>query len=300
MDRFQAMRAFAATARRGGFSAAAAELGISTSSVTRLVAGLEAHLGATLLQRTTRRVGLTEAGMRYLAEVERVLSAIERAEAEVLARQTTPTGSLVISAPIVFGRLHVTPLLATYRQLHPAVELDLRLSDRMIDLVDERVDAAIRLGHLGDSTLVARRVGTTRRVLVASPGYLARHGAPLTPREVARHQCIQFSGLVPGSEWTFHLSGRAVRVPIRAGIKTDSAESARTFAELGAGLALILSYQAAPALADGRLVRLLPECEPPDLPIQVVHPGGRPITTALRAFIDCIVDRTDWRFTGAA
>lgn len=298
MDKLQAMQAFVSTARRNGFSAAAAELGTSTSSVTRLVAGLEAHLGVTLLQRTTRRVGLTEAGLRYLAEVEQVLGAIERAEADVMARQTTPSGSLVVSAPVVFGRLHLTPVLAAYRQRYPAVDIDLRLSDRMVDLVEERVDVALRLGHLANSTLAARRVGATSRILVASPDYLARHGAPASPREVADHQCIQFSGLVPGNEWTFYLAGRPVRVPIRARVRTDSAESARTFAELGAGLALILAYQATEALNDGRLVRLLPHCEPSELPIQVVYPGGRPMATALRAFIDMVVEGTDWRFTG--
>ena len=203
MDRFSAMKAFVAVADARGFAPAAQRLGMSPSVVTRLVARLESQLGIRLLQRTTRSVTLTDAGTRYLERARRVLSELEEAEESASAERARPTGRLVVSAPAMFGRLHVSPLMCRYLNLNPDVVGELSLSDRMVSLVEDGIDLAVRIGHLADSSLIARRAGETRRVLVASPSYLERRGVPATPLELARHQTIQFSPLATAADWSF-------------------------------------------------------------------------------------------------
>src|SRR6266571_1638117 len=195
MDRIDAMQAFVAVADLQGFAPAARKLGLSPSAVTRLIAGLEDRLGARLLQRTTRSVTLTDAGSRYLERARRILADLEEAENSVESERTRPGGRLVVSAPIGFGRLHVSPVISAYLKHYPEVGADLRLSDRMINLVEEGVDLAVRIGHLPDSTLVARHVGEMRRIVVASKDYLKRRGEPKTPDEIASHDTIQFGAM---------------------------------------------------------------------------------------------------------
>src|SRR3954454_1274934 len=209
MDRIDAMAAFVAVADLQGFAPAARKLGLSPSNVTRLVAALEDRLGARLLQRTTRSVTLTDVGARYLERARRILGDIEEAEISAQAERTQPNGRLVVSAPIGFGRLHVSPVMSTYLQRHPGVSGELRLSDRMGNLVEDGVDLAVRIGHLPDSTLVARSVGDMRRIVVASPKYLERRGEPNNPAAVTSHDTIQFGT----SDWDFVEDGREVRVP---------------------------------------------------------------------------------------
>src|SRR4051794_27035715 len=192
MDRIDAMAAFVAVADLQGFAPAARKLGLSPSNVTRLIAALEDRLGARLLQRTTRSVTLTDVGARYLERARRILSDVDEAEISAQAERTAPSGRLVVSAPIGFGRLHVSPLMSAYLKRYPEVSGELRLSDRMINLVEDGVDLAVRIGHLADSTLVARGVGDMRRIVVASPEYLARRGEPNKPATVASHETIQF------------------------------------------------------------------------------------------------------------
>src|SRR5882757_3871330 len=192
MDRIDAMQAFVAVADLQGFAPAARKLGLSPSAVTRLIAALEERLGARLLQRTTRQVTLTDAGSRYLERARRILADVEEAENSVEAERTRPEGQLVISAPFGFGRLHVAPVVSAYLKRYPEVSIDLRLSDRRINLVEDGVDLAVRIGHLPDSTLVARHVGQMRRVVVASAGYLKRRGEPKRPADLASHDTIQF------------------------------------------------------------------------------------------------------------
>ena len=209
MDRIDAMQAFVAVADLEGFAPAARKLGLSPSAVTRLIAALEERLGARLLQRTTRQVTLTDAGSRYLERARRILADVEEAEQAIEGERTRPGGQLVISAPVGFGRLHVSPVVSAYLKRFPEVAADLRLSDRMINLVEEGVDLAVRIGHLPDSTLVVRHVGEMRRIVVASPDYLKEHGEPKRPVEIASHEAIQFGAMTAASEWRFVEDGRA-------------------------------------------------------------------------------------------
>src|SRR5229473_1160792 len=192
MDRIDAMQAFVAVADLHGFAPAARKLGLSQSGVTRLIAALEDRLGARLLQRTTRQVALTDVGARYLERVRRILSDVEEADGSAQAERTRPRGRLVVSAPVGFGRLHVSPVMSAYLKRYPEVSGDLRLSDQMINLVEDGVDLAVRIGHLPDSTLVGRHVGEMRRIVVASSDYLRQRGEPDTPEAIASHDTIQF------------------------------------------------------------------------------------------------------------
>src|SRR5258707_5827253 len=207
MDRIEAMQAFVTVADLKGFARAGRKLGMSPSGVTRLIGALEDRLGARLLQRTTRQVALTDAGARYLERARRILGDVEEAETAAECERTRPGGWLVVSAPNGFGRLHVSPVVSAYLQRYPEVAADLRLTDRMINLVEEGVDLAVRIGHLPDSSLVARHVGEMRRIVVASPGYLKRQGEPKTPQAVASHATIQIRAMTASSEWRFAESG---------------------------------------------------------------------------------------------
>src|SRR5215210_2714964 len=192
MDRIEAMQAFVAVADLHGFAPAARKLRLSPSAVTRLVAALEDRLGARLLQRTTRSVTLTDAGTRYLARTRRILADVEEAELAAEGERRRPSGRLVVSAPVGFGRLHVSPVMSAYLKRYPEVSAELRLSDRIVNLVEDGVDLSVRIGHLADSTLVARRLGEMRRIVVASPGYLKRRGVPARPAAIVSHDTIQF------------------------------------------------------------------------------------------------------------
>ena len=219
MDRIDAMQAFVAVADLRGFAPAARRLGLSPSGVTRLIAALEDRLGARLLQRTTRQVTLTDAGSRYLERARRILADIEEAEDAIEGERTRPEGQLVISAPVGFGRLHVSGIVTAYLKRYPDVGVDLRLSDRMVNLVEDGVDLAVRIGHLPDSTLVARHVGEMRRIVVASPGYLAARGEPQRPQEISAHDTIQFGAMTAALDWRFVEDGREIRVAQHAAIR---------------------------------------------------------------------------------
>ncbi|HEY9453571.1 MAG TPA: LysR family transcriptional regulator, partial [Bradyrhizobium sp.] len=275
MDRIDAMQAFVAVADLQGFAPAARKLGLSPSNVTRLIAALEQRLGARLLQRTTRQVALTDAGARYLERARRILADVEEAESSAQDERTRPGGRLVISAPIGFGRLHVSPVVSAYLKRYPEVFVELRLSDRMINLVEEGVDLAIRIGHLPDSTLVARHVGEMRRIVVASRDYLARRGEPKTPAALASHDTIQFGAMTAVPDWRFVEDGREVRVATTPRFSSNSADAAIQYAEAGGGLTRVLAYQAAESLKARRLQIVLAAFEQPALPIHIVYPTSR-------------------------
>src|SRR5437764_12441627 len=236
MDRLDAMQAFVAVADLEGFAPAARKLGLSPSAVTRLIAALEERLGARLLQRTTRKVALTDVGARYLERVRRILADVEEAEGAAEGEQTRPGGRLVVSAPVGFGRLHVSPVMSAYLKRYPEVSGELRLSDRMINLVEEGVDLAVRIGHLADSTLVARHVGEMRRIVVASREYLRVHGEPKRPADIASHETIQFGAMTAAPDWRFAENGREVRVSPAPRFSSNSADAAIQYAEAGGGL----------------------------------------------------------------
>lgn len=297
MDRLQALGAFVAVAEAQGFAAAAGRLSISPSGVTRLVAALEAELGVPLLARTTRRVALTEAGARYLPRARRILGDLAEADAEARAEQARPAGRLVVAAPTSFGRRQVAPLLCDFLATHEGVSGQLLLADRPVNLVEEGVDVAVRIGVLPDSSLTVRPIGATRRVLVASPGYLAARGRPRTPADLEHHAAILFSSLTPHPEWALRVRGRERRVTVRPVFATNSADAAVAFAERGGGVALLLAYQVTASVARGRLVVLLAGTEPAPSPIQLVHAAGRRPPAALRAFIDYTVEHAAWDFT---
>jgi DNA-binding transcriptional LysR family regulator len=299
MDRIDAMNVFVAVADQQGFAPAARKLGLSTSAVTRMVAALEDKVGARLLQRTTRSVTLTDVGTRYLERARRILADIEEAEASTRAERTQPSGRLVISAPLVFGRLHVRPLVTAYLDRYPDVSAELRLSDRMINLVEDGIDIAVRVGELADSTLVARHIGDMRRLTVASPDYLTRRGVPQTPLDLAGHDLIQFTSTSSLSDWRFVDGGKDIRVPRTSRFATNSADAAIQHAEHGGGVALVLAYQAADAIAHGRLAVVLADYEPPPSPIHLVYPTSRLLSAKVRAFVDTVVELAQWRFNVA-
>lgn len=290
------MTAFVTVADLRGFAPAARQLRLSPSVVTRHVAALEERLGARLLQRTTRSVTLTDAGARYLERARRILADVAEAEGAAQAERTVPIGRFVVAAPNVFGRLHVAPLMCAYLARYPAVVGELTLADRVVNLVEDGVDAAVRIGPLDDASHVARKVGATRRVVVASPAYLARCEPPPTPAGLARHSLIQFTALSPTSEWRFVRGGDDLRVDITPSFVTNSADAAIGHAELGGGLTMVLAYQVASAVRAGRLQVVLADFEPPPLPIHIVYPTTRLLSAKVRAFIDEVTATCDWRF----
>jgi len=298
MDRFEAMSVLVAVADHRGFAPAARKLGLSPSAVTRNIAALERQLSTRLLHRTTRRVALTDAGARYVEQARRILSELREAEAAARATRVDPSGRFAVAAPLVFGRREVAPVLSELLARFPAVIGVLSLSDRIVDLVEEGLDLAVRIGHLKDSSLVVRTVGMTRRVLVASPSYLAGRRRLRTPADLAAHALIQVSGLSPVPEWRFVRGRREARVPLRASFVTNSADAAVTHAERGGGVALVLSYQADEQLRSGTLVRVLTPYEAPPIPIQLVHPGTRVASANVRAFTELVLSTRRWNFEG--
>jgi DNA-binding transcriptional LysR family regulator len=296
MDRIDAMLAFVAVADLGGFAPAARKLGLSPSGVTRLIAALEDRLGARLLQRTTRSVTLTDVGARYLERARRILADVEEAEASAEGERTRPGGRLTVSAPVGFGRLHVGPMMSAYLKRYPEVSGELRLSDRVINLVEDGVDLAVRIGHLADSSLVARHVGEMRRIVVASHGYLRRRGEPDRPEAIAAHATIQFGALTGPPDWRFVEDDREIRVVTAPRLTTNSADAAIQYALQDGGLTRVLAYQAAEAIKAGRVKVVLEKFEPPALPIHIVYPTSRLLSAKVRTFIDLVIERSDWHF----
>jgi DNA-binding transcriptional LysR family regulator len=296
MDRLDAMQAFVAVADLEGFAPAARKLGLSPSGVTRLIAALEDRLGARLLQRTTRKVALTDVGTRYLERARRILADVEEAESSAEGERTRPSGRLVVSAPIGFGRLHVSPVMSHFLARYGDVTAELRLTDRMVNLVEDGVDLAVRIGQLPDSTLVARHVGEMRRIVVASDGYLAQRGEPDTPEAIATHDTIQFGAATAAPEWRFVEDGHEIRVVCTPRLTTNSADAAIQYAGQGGGLTRVLAYQAAEAITAGRLRIVLEKFEPPALPIHIVYPTSRLLSAKVRAFIDLVAEIDAWHF----
>lgn len=284
MDRIEDIAVFAEVAERGSFVAAARRLNRSPTAVTRAVADLEARLGVRLLNRTTRAVSLTDIGARFLVGARRVLADLGEIEQAAAGQGTAPRGELAITAPILFGRLHVLPIVTAFLRQFAEVSARLTLLDRPVDLVEERLDAAIRIGALADSSAIATRLGSLRRVVVVSPAYLKTRGAPSTPDDVAAHDVIVFGGL---GRWDF--GERAVRFSPRLTVTTAEAAIDATVA--GLGLTRVLSYQAVDALARGDLVQVLAEYGRDETPVHLLYPGGAHPAPKLRAFIDFAVPR---------
>lgn len=288
MDRLDAMRIFLTVAETSGFAEAARQLRLSPPSVTRAIAALEERLGTSLFQRSTRHVRLTQAGQRFLTDARRILADLEEAEASAAGEHGVPRGELSITASQMFGSLYVAPLVQDFLGLHPKVQARLLLLDRVTNLIDEGFDIAVRIAHLQDSSLRAIRVGAVRRVIVASPAYLAQQGEPRTPDDLLQHDAIAFSSSAAADQWTFRDN---MRVAPPARFTVNSSDVAIRAAMAGRGVTRVLSYMVAPALAKGELKILLADYELPATPVQLVHAEGRRANAKVRAFIDFAVER---------
>lgn len=291
MDRLQGIEVFVAVADAGSFAGAAKRLRLSPSAVTRAVAALEERLGARMLNRTTRSLSLTEPGLSFLGSARRVLADLAEAERAAAGATDMPQGHLRITAPLTFGRMHLTPVIVEFLRSQPRVTADLVTLDRVVNLVEEGFDLAIRIAQMPDSTMVARRVGEVRRVLVAAPGYLARRGRPEQPRDLLEQEVIAMDGLLPGGAWRFVRDGRAQTIELHPRLTLNDALAAITAAERGEGIAAALSYMVAPQLAAGTLVTVLEELSPPAVPVQIVYPHSRLLAPKVRAFVDFATPR---------
>lgn len=291
MDRLHLMRAFVAAAEAGSFSAAADRVGLTNKGVSKYVAALEDALGVRLFHRTTRRLGLTDAGHRYLDGARSALEQIETLEAGLGTDQGAVRGRLRVTAPVTFGELYMGDIVAAFCGLHPEVEVDLRLSDRFVDLAEEGIDLAVRIGTLQDSSLLARRVARTDLWVVASPGFLDTHGRPGAPEDLAGLPTIHDGNLRSGPTWPFVTDGQTRRIGITARITVNSARIASALAINGMGLALCPDYVAAPMVRDGRLERVLAGHASLSLDIHLVYSNGRHLPVKTRAMIDYLATR---------
>ena len=286
MDRLDELAVFAAVLEAGSLAGAGRRLRRSAPAVTRVLAALEARLGVRLVERTTRRLAPTEAGRRLALPARRALAAYDEA-LQAVADDGALRGLLRVTAPVVFGRRHVAPVVASFLETHPQVSAEVELADRNIDLIAHEVDVAVRIGSLADSTLVVRRVGQVGRLAVASPGYLERHGTPARPRDLAGHAILHSTGVPAAPVWRFAAgtaADRAVRLAPR--FTVNEIEAVLAAACAGRGIARPLSYQVADELADGRLVRLLRDYEPAPAPVHLVVPSARHMAPTVRGFLD--------------
>lgn len=286
MDRLEAMSILVAAVEGGSFTAASCKLGMPLPTVSRKVAELEAHLNARLLIRTTRRLTLTDAGEAYLAASRTILEQVAEAERAASGEYLMPRGTLAIAAPIVFGRLHVLPAVNAFLAAFPDIDVQLVLSDRNADLVSDQLDVAVRIGALHDSSMIATRVGSVRYVVCASPGFLAAHGTPKTPDDLAGLPCVTF-GATASASWTFAAKGRAARsIPVRSRLVVNTAEAAVDAAVAGVGLTRVLSYQALAAVREKRLKVVLSDFEGEPLPVHLVYPAQSHLPLKLRRFLE--------------
>ena len=297
MDKLEGMRIFVTVADARGFAPAARQLGMSPPAVTRAIVALESHVGVQLLRRSTRSVALTEAGARFHADCKRILSEIKEAETSAGGAHALPQGLLSVTAPTMFGRIHLTPVLLGFLAQHPQVTARSYFSDQIVHLLDEGFDLAVRIAHLPDSGLTALRVGHVRRVVIASPQYLAAHGVPRTPADLALHRAVGFSqhGAVSAS-WVFHPPGGKGRdagelAHPQMQQVTNAGDMSIAAALAGHGLARALSYQVAGEVLAGRLQIVMADHEPPPIPVQLVSADGRKAAAKVRAFVDYAAER---------
>jgi DNA-binding transcriptional LysR family regulator len=285
VDQLRALRVFQSVAEHGGFAAAARQLRISPSKATRVIASLEDHLGAPLLRRSTRAVSLTDAGRDYLVACRRLLAELDEADRLVAGEAVRPRGLLAITAPVQFGRLHVAPVVFEFLDAYPEVRVSLEFLDRSMNLVEEGLDLAVRIGHLPDSSLIATKIGEVRRVVCASPSYLAARGEPGEPADLGGHELIEMTGMAAfGGVWSFLQAGHETAVRVTPRLRVNQTDVAVAAALAGRGLTRLLSYQVAEYLYDGRLRAVLAHAEPPPLPISLVQPAARPPSAKVRAF----------------
>jgi DNA-binding transcriptional LysR family regulator len=291
MDRLESMRVLVTAVESGSLSAAGRRLGTPLTTVSRKVSELEAHLKTRLLNRSSRKLTLTDAGRSYVAACRRILEDVGEAERTASGEYSAPKGDLIITAPVVFGRLHVLPIVIDFLEAYPAIDIRLMLADRIVNLLEERVDLAIRIGDLPDSSLIGVRVGSIHRTVCASPAYFAARGTPERPADLATHDCVTFDGRASPEDWTFRMRKTDVTVPTHSRLTINTAEAAITAAIAGIGITRVLSYQVAEAIKAGALVAALREFEPAPWPVSIVFAGQRLLPLKLRAFLDFATPR---------
>lgn len=297
MDKYQEMRAFAAVVDAGSFVAAADALGMSKAAVSRHVSELEQRLGVRLMHRTTRKLSLTGEGEVFLARSRDILASIDESEAEISTRSDTATGQLKVSVPVSFGIRHLASLWAEFMQAHPRVSLDVQLADRIIDLVEEGFDLAVRIARLPDSSLVSRQLASTRLVLCASPSYLRHRGTPQHPSELADHDVLGYSLLAMGDHWQFTGPGGPVTVKVLPRLRTNNGDTCLAACLRGAGLQLQPTFLIARALASGQLVEVLPQFRSMELGIYAVYPTRKFVLPKVRALVEFLsvkLAQADW------
>ncbi|NVZ69777.1 LysR family transcriptional regulator [Pseudomonas costantinii] len=291
MNRLESMSVFIAVVDAGSLSAAARHLGMPLATVSRKVAELETYLSTRLLHRTTRQLLLTDAGASYLAACRQILEDIGEAERAATGEYAVPKGELVVTAPIVFGRLHIVPVVAEFLAQYPEININLMLTDRVVHLMEEQCDVAVRIGDLPDSSFKATQVGMVRRVVCASPQYLETHGVPAAPQDLTTHSCITFEVLASVGAWVFGAGKSEQTVPVHSRLSVNTAEAAIAAAALGVGVIRVLSYQVADAVQKGDLQVVLQPYESAALPISLVHKGQAPLPLKVRAFLDFVTPR---------
>jgi DNA-binding transcriptional LysR family regulator len=291
MDRFDCMRVFVAVVEAGGFSAAARTLGMPLATVSRKVSELEDQLRARLLIRTTRRVAPTEEGQLFFETSRRLLEELGEAERLVAGEYRAPRGELSVSAPIVLGRLHLTPIVTEFLAAYPEVDVGLHLMDRLVNMAEENIDVSLRIGHLPDSSLRAIGLGAIRLVVCASPAYLDAHGLPASPADLVHHHCVTFTALVAQKEWQFVAKRQTERFPVRSRLSVNTAEAAADAAIAGLGITRLLCYQVLQPIREGRLKLILVDYEPEPLPVHLIYGSAKLVPQKLKAFVDFVAPR---------
>jgi len=285
------MSILVAAAEAGSLSAAARRLGIPLTNVSRKVSELEAYLKTGLVNRSSRRLTLTDAGRSYVADCKRILELVGEAERAATGEYGAPKGDLIVTAPIVFGRLHVLPVVTDFLKAYPEIDIRLVFADRIVNLFEEQIDLAVRIGELPNSSLIATRIGTICHVVCGGPGYFAARGMPETPDELARHDCITFEGLVSPSVWTFAFGKATKSVLVHSRLIVNTAEAAINAAAAGVGITRVLSYQVAEEVRGNQLVLALRDFEPAPWPVSLVYTGQRLLPSKVRVFLDYAVPR---------
>ncbi len=292
MDRLGAMRVFVAVVDAKGFSAASRGLRMPLSTVSRKIAELESHIGAQLLARSTRKIIVTDSGRHYYEDARRILDTIEDAERQVSGEYQQPKGHLTITAPTLFGRRILLPIANSFMRIHPDITIRFQLTNAVVDLLAEHLNLGIRIGPLADSSMITTQAGTIREIVCASPSYLSQYGRPLSPGELAGHQCVTYARSDVPKEWVFKSAEDGIqRVPIKAKLALDSVEGIVLAAVQDAGVAMMYSYQAAHHIAAGRLEIVLSNYEVDPLPVSFIYPQERLVPQKVRAFIDFAVPR---------
>lgn len=291
MDKLKAMHTFTQIADAGSLTAAARAMDASLPAVVRSLAALETALGVRLFNRSTRRISLTEEGKQYLHSCRQILGAVTEAEAALSAEAEEPGGLLTITAPVLFGQMVVAPVITRFVQHYPKVRCSVLLLDRVVNLLEEGIDLGVRIGELQDSTLVAQKIGSVRRMLVASPAYLQHHGSPAHPQDLLQANCVRFSAAT-GLWWTFYENGKQFNLPVTGNLEFNHVSPALEACVAGLGFGIFISYQVAPFIAAGKLTALLEAFEPPPRPISLIYPHSRLLPSRTKVFIDMMKQAT--------